>query len=95
MLVSYNNKVADFWLLTLEHHSEFVSSYLQMAETYFLSFIFVFVGLSMATHALIKSGSPTIGGLLFSRFGFPVFGIVGFAIDSIATVYLFLYGKDI
>eukprot|EP00794_Sanderia_malayensis_P011987 gene11987-13225_t len=51
------------------------------------------LGLSMATHALIRSISPTIGGLLFSHFGFAIFGIVGFVINGPLSLYLVIYGR--
>jgi len=52
------------------------------------------IGLSMATHSLIRSISPTIGGYLFSYFGFVIFGITGVLINGPLAIYLLIYGKS-
>ena len=48
----------------------------------------------MATHSLIRSISPTIGGYLFSYFGFVVFGVTGVVINGPLALYLLIYGKS-
>lgn len=52
------------------------------------------IGLSMATHSLIRSLSPTIGGYLFSYFGFVVFGVTGVLINAPLAIFLMVYGKS-
>ena len=48
----------------------------------------------MATHSLIRTVSPALGGFLYATFGFPVFGVGGFLINALLGVYLFAYGKE-
>jgi len=52
------------------------------------------LGLSMATNSMIRTVSPTIGGILYATFGFPIFGIGGFVINAFLALYLFSYGKE-
>lgn len=52
------------------------------------------LGLSMATNSLIRTISPTIGGLLYTTFGFPVFGVSGTLVNGLLFIYLFVYGKE-
>jgi len=52
------------------------------------------LGLSMATHSLIRSLAPTIGGVLYSWYGLTVFGIIGLTMNGLLSLYLFLYGKQ-
>ena len=47
----------------------------------------------MATHSLIRSISPTIGGYLFTYFGFIIFGITGVLINGPLALYLIFRGK--
>ena len=47
----------------------------------------------MATHSLIRSISPTVGGYLFNYFGFIVFGITGLIINGPLAFYLLIYGR--
>jgi len=52
------------------------------------------LGLSMATHSLIRSISPTIGGWLFASYGFYIFGLIGVFMNGLLCLYLVLYGKQ-
>ena len=46
------------------------------------------LGLNMATHSLIRSMTPTLGGYMYSIFGYPSFGLLGFILNG--TVLLFI-----
>jgi OCT family organic cation transporter-like MFS transporter 18 len=48
------------------------------------------LGISFATHALIRTLAPTIGGLLLSRFGYTSFGSLGFVVCSGTALFLFV-----
>ena len=47
------------------------------------------LGLSMATHSIIRTVSPTIGGYMYSLAGYPSFGILGFFFNGAMALYLF------
>lgn len=46
------------------------------------------LGLNMATHSIIRTVSPTVGGYLYQQLGYPSFGALGFVIGAIMTVVL-------
>lgn len=48
------------------------------------------LGISFATHAFVRTFSPTIGGILLSRFGHTSFGTVGFVLCSATALFLFV-----
>ena len=48
------------------------------------------LGLSFATQSFIRTLSPTIGGILLSRFGHSSFGLVGLTVCSSVAVYIFI-----
>lgn len=50
------------------------------------------LGLSMATHSLIRSVSPTLGGYLYHLFGYPGFGVLGFVTSAIMAGVLLVKG---
>ena len=47
------------------------------------------LGLSFATHALIRTMTPTIGGILLSRYGYTSFGGLGFVVCFGTALFLF------
>ena len=51
------------------------------------------LGLTLCTHATIRSVAPTIGGHLFQHIGFFSFGILGYVVNFILSTYLFFLGK--
>lgn len=46
------------------------------------------LGLSMATHSIIRTVSPTLGGYMYSALGYPSFGLLGFIINGALAIYL-------
>ncbi|KAK3722070.1 hypothetical protein QZH41_019830 [Actinostola sp. cb2023] len=52
------------------------------------------LGLSMACNSLVRSLSPTLGGYLFKIYGWPVFGVFGFVINSVIVLYLLVFGRE-
>jgi OCT family organic cation transporter-like MFS transporter 18 len=48
------------------------------------------LGISFATHSLIRTISPTIGGILLSQFGHTSFGVLGFVVCSATALFLFV-----
>lgn len=52
------------------------------------------LGLSMATHSIIRTVSPTLGGYMYSSIGYPSFGLLGFIMNGSVTLYLALMGGD-
>ena len=48
------------------------------------------LGISFATHSLIRTLSPTIGGILLSQFGHTSFGILGTVVCSTTALFLFI-----
>ncbi|XP_064597654.1 solute carrier family 22 member 18-like [Liolophura sinensis] len=52
------------------------------------------LGLNMATNSLIRSVSPTVGGLMLKNYGFPSFGTLGFVMSSTVAVILFFKLKN-
>ena len=50
------------------------------------------LGLSMATHSLIRSISPTLGGYIYQWLGYPGFGALGFVTSAIMAGYLLAKG---
>ena len=47
------------------------------------------LGISFATHSLIRTVAPTIGGILLSQFGYTSFGSLGFLVCSGTALFLF------
>ena len=52
------------------------------------------LGLSMATHSIIRAVSPTLGGYMYSLVGYASFGLLGFVLNGALAVYLLLIGGD-
>ena len=52
------------------------------------------LGLSMATHSIIRTVSPTLGGYMYSLMGYPSFGVLGFVMSGAIGLYLVLLGGD-
>ncbi|EDO38586.1 predicted protein, partial [Nematostella vectensis] len=52
------------------------------------------LGLSMACNSLVRSVSPTLGGVLFHMYGWPVFGAFGFVINSAIGLFLLVWGRE-
>ncbi|KAL5013836.1 hypothetical protein ScPMuIL_008106 [Solemya velum] len=52
------------------------------------------LGLNMAVNSLIRSVSPTIGGIMLSKFGFASFGYLGFVMTGLVTCIIFLKLRD-
>ncbi|KAL8584182.1 hypothetical protein ACOMHN_034868 [Nucella lapillus] len=48
------------------------------------------LGLNMAVNSLVRTFSPTLGGYLLNRFGFPSFGYFGVIVSLILTAILFV-----
>jgi OCT family organic cation transporter-like MFS transporter 18 len=48
------------------------------------------LGLNMATNSLIRTVSPTIGGIMLENLGFSSFGYLGFLSSGIVTAVLFV-----
>lgn len=71
-----------------------LSHSLDNVKYYKIVFVLNLLGLSMATNSLIRTISPTIGGLLYTTFGFPVFGVSGTLVNGLLFTYLFVYGKE-
>ena len=46
------------------------------------------LGLSMATHSIIRAISPTIGGYMFAWMGYSSFGMLGFFLNGALFIYL-------
>lgn len=53
------------------------------------------LGLTLCTHATIRSVAPTIGGYLFQHIGFFSFGILGYVVNLVLSVYLAFFGKTV
>ena len=49
------------------------------------------LGLSMATHSLIRTVSPTLGGYLYAWFGYASFGMLGFIMNGTMAVAVYIY----
>lgn len=52
------------------------------------------LGLSMATHSIIRAVSPTVGGYMYAVIGYSSFGLLGFAMNGGLTAYLAVLGGD-
>ena len=52
------------------------------------------LGLSMAANSLIRSVSPTLGGIMFKAYGWPIFGAFGFVVNIAMAIFLFVLGRD-
>ena len=52
------------------------------------------LGLSMATHSIIRAVSPTVGGYMYSWIGYASFGLLGFILNGMLAIYLLLVGGD-
>ena len=50
------------------------------------------LGLSMATHSIIRAISPTLGGYMYSLVGYASFGLLGFVLNGALSLYLLLLG---
>ena len=48
------------------------------------------LGLNMATHSLIRSMTPTLGGYMYAIFGYPSFGLLGFLMNGTVFVFIML-----
>lgn len=48
------------------------------------------LGISFATHSLVRTLSPTIGGILLSQFGYASFGTLGFLTCAGTALFLFV-----
>jgi len=48
------------------------------------------LGLSMATHSLIRTMTPTLGGYLYALFGYPSFGLLGFLMNGAMMVAILM-----
>ena len=46
------------------------------------------LGLSMATHSIIRTVAPTIGGYMYSTIGYASFGLLGFFLNGVMALYL-------
>ncbi|XP_078664646.1 solute carrier family 22 member 18-like [Branchiostoma floridae x Branchiostoma belcheri] len=46
------------------------------------------LGLSMASNSIIRTMSPTVGGLMLGYAGYPSFGILGFVVNTLLSVYM-------
>ena len=49
------------------------------------------LGLSMATRSLIRTFSPTLGGFMYSWFGYASFGMLGFIMNGPMAIAVYLY----
>ena len=52
------------------------------------------LGVTLCTHSSIRSIAPSIGGFLFQHVGFYTFGILGYVVNLIVTVYLLFFGRE-
>lgn len=52
------------------------------------------LGLNMATHSIIRTVSPTLGGYMYSWIGYPSFGLLGFFMNGAIALYLAVLGGD-
>ncbi|KAK0135395.1 Solute carrier family 22 member 18 [Merluccius polli] len=50
------------------------------------------MGLCASVQSLLRTIAPTIGGLLYGKYGMPSFGLIQCAVNSILVVYLLQYG---
>ena len=48
------------------------------------------LGIAMASNSLIRSVSPFFGGIMFQHFGWHSFGALGFVVDVLVAVFLFV-----
>ena len=52
------------------------------------------LGVTLCTHSSIRSIAPSIGGFLFQHVGFYTFGVVGYVVNLLITVYLLFFGRE-
>ena len=52
------------------------------------------LGVTLCTHSSIRSIAPTIGGFLFQHVGFYTFGVVGYVVNFLVTIYLLFFGRE-
>ncbi|CAH1774902.1 unnamed protein product, partial [Owenia fusiformis] len=52
------------------------------------------LGLNMAVNSLIRTVSPTVGGIMLNTWGYPSFGYVGFVASSLVFIYLYFIRKE-
>ena len=76
---------------------EFFSSLSEHVSLFLMNF-FAFqrstgtsLGLSMATHSLIRTISPTLGAYLYSSFGYPSIGLLGFILNGAVAAVIMAY----
>lgn len=50
------------------------------------------LGLNMATRSIIGILAPTTGGYMYSWFGYPSFGLLGFIFNGVMAVYMSIFG---
>ena len=50
------------------------------------------LGLNMATNSIIGVVAPTTGGYMYSWFGYPSFGLLGFLLNGVMAVYMTIFG---
>ncbi len=51
------------------------------------------LGLSMATHSMIRAVAPTVGGYMYALLGYASFGLLGFLLNG--GMALFLFSSDL
>lgn len=51
------------------------------------------LGVTLCTHSTIRSIAPSMGGFLFQHVGFFTFGVVGYVVNLLVTIYLLFYGR--
>ena len=52
------------------------------------------LGLSMATHSMIRAVAPTLGGYMYSILGYASFGLLGFVLNGAMAIFL-IVGADL
>ena len=50
------------------------------------------LGLNMATQSIIGIIAPTTGGYMYSWFGYPSFGLLGFIFNGVMAIYMIIFG---
>jgi len=56
----------------------------------YLLFAGAMLGMNMAVNSLIRTVSPTVGGIMLSTYGFPSIGYLGFINSVLVTIYVLL-----
>ena len=52
------------------------------------------LGVAMSTNSVIRSVSPFLGGLMFQHYSWPSIGALGFVVNALVAVFLFVRTKD-